>query len=753
MPLELLNPPVAVWGAMIGVCFAIGVVNVGIWLRGLRGPRGLHGSNKGVGFLLVGITALALVCIGYFEIQLMTLQSPGDGTQLLRQAHGFVFVLFVAMALFVHVHLGTGRLWLLGAVLAVRLAIVIANFAGEGNIQHQAVTALRTVPFLGGQVTVVDQAVLNPWAVLVPLATLVFSAYVIDASARLWRKGDARQRRRAALVGGSVVLAVISSTTVSVLKQYSILDWPFMATPSFLFVVLAVGYELVAYVLRSADLSQQLRASRSESQLSEQRLRMATQAAGIGVWEWNRTRNEFHLSLRAQDILGLAASQPMGSDRFFDRIQTEDRTALRAAMENASHTVEMDVLARVKDRSGRQRWIALRGRTLGDSSTQEPLLCGVLADVTERQEHDESLSVVANASPIGVAMVNRSGVIVFANRKMEDLFGYAPGELLGVSVDALVPPTLRDRHAVHRYGHFTAGMSRAMQGGRDVTGLRKDGREITVEIGLVQEKLGGEPVTLANVIDQGWRRDAEHELAKQRDELALLSRAALLGELSGSLAHELNQPLTSILINAQATQQLVTQGRLDPATLNDILVDIVSDTRRAGNVIHRLRLLLRHGQSTMERVDLEAVAQEVLHLLNSDLMERRVTVHTAFEPGLPQVIGDRVQLQQVVLNLLMNACEAMAGGSGTRRVWVGGEMDAEGRVRFSVVDEGPGIPQDKLAQIFEAFVTTKAEGLGLGLSLCRRIIEHHGGAIAASNNAAGGATFEFALPPAPEQGL
>ena len=739
-----MNPPVIAWGVMLGMSLAVGLLNLVIWVRGLQ--RG----NSELGFLLFGITALAVVCVGSFEIRLMSVRSPADATQFLRHAHGVLFVLVVALALFVHVHLGTGRAWLLGAVLVARAAVLIVNFAGDGNIEHLATTELRTVPFLGGQITVVGEAVHNPWAVVLPLAALMLMVYVVDASARLWRTGDARQRMRAVRVGGSVLVAALFAIGVNVLKHYGIVDWPYVTTPAFLFVVLAIGYELVVQVLRSSELSEQLQASRQELQVSEQRLRMATQAAGVGIWEWNRVHDQFHVSATACDLMGLPQAQAIDAATFFARIQDADRTALRTAMEEAfAAEAELESVVRIVDRDGRRRWVVLRGGDGRDLSSKQPLLRGVLADVTDRREYDERLSVVASASPIGITMVNRSGVIVFANRKMETLFGYEPGELLGMPVDALVQQTLREGHASLRRDHFAAGEARAMQGGRDIAGLRKDGKEVLVEISLVQADLHGEPVTLASVMDHGWRREAEREMARQRDELALLTRAALLGELSGSLAHELNQPLTSILINAQATQQLVSQGRLDPGALDEILVDIVNDTRRAGDVIHRLRMLLRHGQSTMERVDLEGIVQEVLRLMSSNLVARQVTVQTAFGTGLPPVFGDRVHLQQVVLNLLMNACEAMTEATGPREVQVGTELDPEGRVRFYVVDTGCGLPQDKHERIFDAFVTTKFDGLGLGLSLCRRIIEHHGGTISARNNAGVGATFEFRLAPAP----
>ena len=267
-----MNPPVVVWAAMIGACLAIAMLHLGIWLRGQVGT----GRN----FLLVGIMALAVAGIGGLEMRLMTLEFPGQGLALLRWAHALLWVMTVAMALLVHLQFGTGRLWLLVAALATRTAAVIVNFASDGNLYHLAETSLRTVPFLWGQVTLPD-VVPNPWAPVGPFAALVLVAYVADASLRLWRRGDANQRRRAALIGGSIVLMVLFTLGAVILKESRVLPLPFILTPSFLLVVLAVGYELVTQVLRSSTLTEQLQASRVELQVSEQRLRMATQAAGV----------------------------------------------------------------------------------------------------------------------------------------------------------------------------------------------------------------------------------------------------------------------------------------------------------------------------------------------------------------------------------------------------------------------------------------------------------------------------------------
>jgi two-component system, LuxR family, sensor kinase FixL len=223
----------------------------------------------------------------------------------------------------------------------------------------------------------------------------------------------------------------------------------------------------------------------------------------------------------------------------------------------------------------------------------------------------------------------------------------------------------------------------------------------------------------------------------------------MLGELSGSLAHELNQPLAAILSNAQAAQRFLAQTPPRTEQLAEILVDIVKSDHRARAVIQRLRSMLRKEPAQHQRLDLNDVVEESLRLMRSDLLNRGVLVATDLARALPAVSGDRNQLQQVLLNLVMNACDAMAG-QPTRRLRIGTRRVAPGRVEFSVADCGAGIPPDELERIFEPFVSTKAQGLGLGLAICRSIVEAHGGRLWAGNNAGGGATLHGELPALPD---
>jgi signal transduction histidine kinase len=240
----------------------------------------------------------------------------------------------------------------------------------------------------------------------------------------------------------------------------------------------------------------------------------------------------------------------------------------------------------------------------------------------------------------------------------------------------------------------------------------------------------------------------ERLAAQHRLELAHLSRLGMLGELSGSIAHELNQPLMSILGNAQAAQLLLARGRLDEDQLRAILDDIVDDDRRAGEVIRRLRAMLRKESLPFDPLDVGELIGDVMRIMNSDLLNRGVVARTALAGKLPAISGDRVQLQQVLMNMLINACEAMSESAAPREVEVRATQGTQGEVDVEVRDRGPGIAADQLTLVFDAFFTTKADGTGLGLAVCRTIIDAHGGRVFVRNNPDGGATVGFSLPPA-----
>jgi len=260
---------------------------------------------------------------------------------------------------------------------------------------------------------------------------------------------------------------------------------------------------------------------------------------------------------------------------------------------------------------------------------------------------------------------------------------------------------------------------------------------------------------LSIVRDVTQQKIAQREAAAQRLELAHLSRVAVLGELTGALAHELSQPLTAVLSNAQAANEFLKREPLNVAELRAVVDDIIGDNRRAGAVIDRLRTLLRKQSLVLRPVNLNDVVLEVVEFAHSEIIARGVTVTSTLAAGAPAVMGDRVQLQQVVLNLLLNACDAMSATAPSQRRLALGTTADDSFVQLVVADRGIGIPQDRLNRVFEPFVTFRDQGLGLGLAISRSIVTAHNGSIRAENNVDGGATFRcffpHAAPPAIER--
>ena len=244
------------------------------------------------------------------------------------------------------------------------------------------------------------------------------------------------------------------------------------------------------------------------------------------------------------------------------------------------------------------------------------------------------------------------------------------------------------------------------------------------------------------------RKTAEADATAQRQQLQHMGRAAVLGELSGAIAHELNQPLTSILANAEAGIRMMDMAPIDVAEVRDILRDIVKADLRAASVIQRLRALLMRGEKQRQPVDLAYTVGEVLELTHSDLVTRHISAEIEADPRAPTVLVDRVQIQQLVLNLVMNACEAMnALPANARRLKISTRWrHADAVVEVAVSDSGVGLTDTAIGQIFEPFFTTKPQGLGLGLSICRTIVEAHGGRLWAENAEPTGATFRFTIP-------
>ena len=252
-------------------------------------------------------------------------------------------------------------------------------------------------------------------------------------------------------------------------------------------------------------------------------------------------------------------------------------------------------------------------------------------------------------------------------------------------------------------------------------------------------------------LDITARHRAEVEAQRLRNDLSHVTRVSIMGEFTASLAHELNQPLAAILSNTQAALRMLGSGHAVPAELHEILKDIAFDDLRAGDIITKLRQLMKKGQFQLEPVDLNKVVLDVSALLESDALIREMTIERDLSPHLPPVLGDRIQLQQVLLNLVLNGLESMrtVRNDSRRKVLVSTRTDGQ-KVSVAVTDAGTGIPAERADVMFEPFFSTKPEGMGMGLSISRSILIALDGRITGRNNADGGATFEFELPVMPE---
>ena len=363
------------------------------------------------------------------------------------------------------------------------------------------------------------------------------------------------------------------------------------------------------------------------------------------------------------------------------------------------------------------------------------------------RESEERFRLTVEASPSGVVLVDTKGKIVLVNTQTERMFGYSRAEMIGQPLEILVPERFRALHPGHRAKFLAAPEARAMGAGRELFGLRKDDTEFPIEIGLNPIKTLDGILVLSSIVDITARKRAELEELRHREELSHLSRVTSMGELAASIAHELNQPLSGITINASTGQLYIDRGDVDLGEVHHLLDDILADGRRAGEVIRGIQNMVKKGSSTRQRVNLNEVVTDAVRMVNPNAILQSCQLQTLLEPNLPAVEANPVQLQQVLLNLIMNAFDAVQNAEvGCRKVLIATQYTHSGTIRTSVRDYGPGMPEDVRERVFEQFFTTKSKGLGMGLAIVRSIITSHGGSIAAENAEGGGALFHFTLP-------
>ncbi len=567
--------------------------------------------------LLFTLAALGTAALAWCDLVLMHADSPAQFASAIRWAQVSFCVIILSLAGFVRLYLGAGRTWLLWTVFALRAPSLFLNFLTGKNHNLGEIIIFRPSTFLG-EVISVPASIAPNWSMIAgQLSSVVLVIFVLDAANTVWRRGD---RRLAVTLGGTIAFFVMGAAGQLALVYWGTIQPP--ATPSlfYLAIIVAMAYELGGKTLRAAQLARDLSAS-------ELRIALAADAANLGFWSREFTRNEIWVTDRWRSMFGFAKSEPLQLDDFLRRVHPDDRAFMsHALVKSTEGDGRYQVEYRVLMPDGQMRWMASEAYLELNGGGQPARLQGVTLDITQRKQAEI------------------------------------------------------DSHA-------------------------------------------------------------------HRNEVAHLLRAASLGELSSALAHELSQPLTAILGNAQAAQLILAHQGCDLEEIRAILGDIASDDKRAGEIIGRLRALLKKGEFQPRPLDANEMIHDALKLMNYDLMARAVRVVTELGVGLPSIRGDSVQLQQVLINLILNAVDAMSEPvQNTRTLTLGSRRLDDNSILVSVADTGCGIAPGSEEKMFEPYHTTKPRGLGLGLSLSRSIVRAHGGRLWAENGPGGGAVLHFAIP-------
>jgi two-component system sensor kinase FixL len=376
------------------------------------------------------------------------------------------------------------------------------------------------------------------------------------------------------------------------------------------------------------------------------------------------------------------------------------------------------------------------------SSSDDPAVA--LAESLERHR------AILDTAVDGIITISDRGIIESFNRAAERIFGYAAAEVVGRNISMLMPEPYRGGHAGYVANYVGGGAPKIIGIGREVEGLRKDGSVFPMELAVGEVRLQDRRMFTGITRDISKRKAAEVEARLRLNDLAHAARLAALGEMASGLAHEVNQPLTAIISHASACLRMMANGVAEPDLLQDSLRQIARQGERAGEVIKRLRRFVQKGEMEFRGASLNSIVQDVLWLVSHELKTAAVRVELDLADGLAEAQVDRVQIEQVVFNLVRNAIESMSRTPVDQRLLCIRTLPDQRRnapaVRCVVEDSGPGFGDLTIAQLFEPYFTTKPDGLGQGLAICRSIIETHEGGISAESKLPSGARFSFWLP-------
>ena len=352
----------------------------------------------------------------------------------------------------------------------------------------------------------------------------------------------------------------------------------------------------------------------------------------------------------------------------------------------------------------------------------------------------------------GMIVIDSAGTVLLYNSACEQLFGYAADEVLGSNVKLLMTPLDQGNHDTYLRNYLRSGTARIIGVGREVTGRRKDGSTVPIRLSVGELRDGnGTRFFVGTLHDLTEVQRARERIEELQSELMRVSRASAVGEMGSALAHELTQPLSAIAGFVEASAALINQsGGQIPVRVRELMDKAVAQTLRAGRVVQRLREFTRKGEAERSAEDINAVVEEICEMATLGMANNGIAVEMNLAADLPPVLIDSVQIQQVVLNLVRNSVDALIDrDAGVIAISTARRGDM---VEVVVRDNGPGLPPEARERLFEPFVSTKPDGIGIGLSICRTIIEAQGGEINVDTSADDGTTFRFTVPAFVETG-
>jgi PAS domain S-box-containing protein len=493
----------------------------------------------------------------------------------------------------------------------------------------------------------------------------------------------------------------------------------------------------------------------------EQRWRTAFENSAIGIAMADFAGRFFAANSFFQNMLGYTEAE-LYQLTFLDVTYEEDRKAnqelVRELVEGKRQHFQIEKRYCRKD--GALVWVRNNVALVPGIGGVAPFWFAVVEDITERKKDEcarryseERYRVIVETASDAVISLDESSTILLANPATTRVFGYDPAELIGKPLTILMPEFLRRLHETGFKRYLATGQRHINWQGTELIGQRKNGQEFPVEVSFGELIQDGHRVFTGFIRDISERKQAE-EIRKQAQkaiqtaqaELARVSRLTTMGELAASIAHEVNQPLTAVNNNSNACLRLLANHNLQPDVLRRVLEEIVADGTRASAIIGRIRAFIKKAPAVKNSLDVNEVIGEVLAMMGHGFEENRILVQSELAEALPPVLGDRVQLQQVLLNLIMNGVEAMTAIiDRPRLLWVQSRIDESGDVLIAVRDSGTGLGLEA-DRVFTPFFTTKANGMGMGLSISRSLIEGHGGQLWASPNSPHGAVFSLTLP-------